>query len=309
MKTILITDSLFILPEHEKMLTDAGYDIERLDKPEASEEELIAAVKGKVGYIMGGIESVTDKVIEAGTELKAVVFTGSDWRHFIPGNEIATAKGIAIANAPGANSYAVAEYALTLMLSMMRNIFVLGKTGDKKFLTAKSIKESTIGIIGAGHIGSVIASMLKGLGAKEILYTSHHRNEAMEKETGAKFVEMNELLGQSDAITIHVPKSAGCMLGAEKLKKIKTGAVIVNCAFLGAIDKDALYNELQAGRLRAAQDDPMDERFNALSLAVWFNSNSQTAFNTSEANQKASDMATKSILNLLETGKDENRVN
>ncbi len=71
--TILITDSLFIFKEHEQALVNAGYKIERLDKPAATEEELIEAIKGKVGYILGGIEKVTDKVIEAADKLRVIV--------------------------------------------------------------------------------------------------------------------------------------------------------------------------------------------------------------------------------------------
>ncbi|MHB8651943.1 MAG: hypothetical protein ACYC8S_02295 [Minisyncoccota bacterium] len=82
-KTILVTDSLFVFPEHEKVLRDAGYEIERLDKPIATEEELMKAVKGKVGYILGGIEKVTNRVVEEADELKAIVFTGSDWKQFM----------------------------------------------------------------------------------------------------------------------------------------------------------------------------------------------------------------------------------
>ena len=75
---ILITDSLFIFPEHEEKIRTAGYKIERLNEVEAGEDELIKAVKGKVGYILGGIEKITDKVVEAGAELKVISFTGSD---------------------------------------------------------------------------------------------------------------------------------------------------------------------------------------------------------------------------------------
>jgi len=62
-KTILITDSLFILPEHEKQIRAAGFEIERIDKPEPSKSELVAAIKGKVGYILGDIEHVDGDVV------------------------------------------------------------------------------------------------------------------------------------------------------------------------------------------------------------------------------------------------------
>lgn len=84
---ILITDNLFIFSEHEEQLKNTGYEIERLNKPQATEEELTEAIKGKVGYILGGIEKVTDKVIDAAEQLKVIVFTGSDWRQFIPAHQ------------------------------------------------------------------------------------------------------------------------------------------------------------------------------------------------------------------------------
>lgn len=306
---ILITDNLFIFPEHEQLLRDAGYELERLDKPEATEEELMHAVRGKVGYILGGIEKITDTVINSADELKAIVFTGADWRHFIPGHERATERGIAIANAPGANRFAVAEYTVTLMLAMTRNVFELGRTGKTKFQTTSSIKDSTVGIIGMGRIGAQVARILLPLGAK-IFYYSRERKPDVEKETRAQFVELDELLSRSDIISMHASTEIGKgFIGREQFKKIKDDTLLINCGFTGGFDKDALFEELKTGRLSAAQDDPADERFNTLPLSVWFCSNGHTAYNTSEANQTASDMATQSMLNLLATGKDKHKVN
>jgi D-3-phosphoglycerate dehydrogenase len=306
---LLVTDSLFIFPEHEKMLTDAGYEIERLDTPTATEEQLVAAIKGKTGYIMGGIESVTDKVIDAADELKAIVFTGADWRHFIPGHELATKKGIAIANAPGANKFAVAEYTVALMLAMTRNIFELGRTGQKSFQTTGSLKGATVGIIGMGRIGAQVAKIVKPLGAN-VIYYSREQKPDVEQETGAKFVTLGELLMQSDVISMHASTEiGGSFIGKKELAKIKDGTLLINCGFTGGFDKDALYEELKSGRLRAAQDDPADERFKELPLSVWFCSNGHTAFNTHEANKTASDMGTQSLINLLKTGTDQYKVN
>lgn len=307
---ILITDSLFIFPEHEKQLTDAGYEVERLDTPTATEEQLIEHVPGKVGYILGGIEKITDKVIGAADSLKAIAFTGADWRNFIPGHERATERGIAIANTPGANAYAVSEYTITLMLAMTRNIFELGRTGQTKFQTTNSLNQLTVGIIGMGTIGSRVARILKTLGAKEILYYSREQKPDVEKETGARFVSMDELLSQSDIVSLHASKEAGSgFIGKDEMAKMKDGALLVNCGFTGAIDMDALYEELKTGRIRAVQDDPGDESFNSLPLSVWFSSNAHTAYNTHEANKAASDMAVKSLLNVLETGNDQYKVN
>jgi phosphoglycerate dehydrogenase-like enzyme len=308
--TILITDTLFILPEHEKMIRDAGYEIERLATPTASEEELVRHIKGKVGYVLGGIEKVTDNVIEAADDLKAIAFTGADWRAIVPGYAKATERGIAIANAPGANASAVAEYTLTLILAMVRSIFEAGRTGTKKFETTPSLNQLTVGIIGMGKIGGKVARALKALGANEIIYFSREQKTDIEQESGAKFVNMEELISRSDVITLHASKEAGAgYIGKNELMKMKDGAILINCGFTGSVDKDALYEELKTGRIRAAQDDPMDKRFDSLPLFNWFNSNSHRAYNTFEAAKVASDMATQSLLNLLTTGTDQYRVN
>jgi phosphoglycerate dehydrogenase-like enzyme len=307
--TILITDTLFIFPEHEELIRNAGYEIERLDKPNAAEEELIQAVTGKAGYVLGGIEKITDKVIDAADQLKVIVFTGVDHRFFIPGYAKATQRGIVISSTPRANTFAVAEYTVASILAMTRNLFELGRTGKKKFETTYSLHELTIGIIGMGNIGSKVAQVLQDFGAKEVRYYSRTRKPEIEQK-GIRFMSVEELLSQCDIVSLHTSKEAGeGFIGKNELAVMKDGALIVNCGFTGGINKDALFEELKVGRLRAVQDDPIDERFDSLPLSVWFNSNSHTAYNTHEANKTASDMATKSLLNLLATGKDEYRVN
>ncbi len=306
---ILVTDSLFIFPEHEEVLRKAGYEVERLEKSKATEDELIEAIKGKTGYILGGTEKVTDKVLEAADKLKAVAFTGADWKAFIPGHEIATKKNIAIANTPGANSYAVSEYVITLTLAMMRNIFELGRTGPKKFQTTHSLTELTVGVIGMGNVGTKVATDLKSLGAHQVVYFNKTRKPETEK-IGIEYQELSELLQKSDIVILLVPKSAGPnFLGEEELTSMKDGALLINVASPSLVDNDALFDELQANRLRAAQDSRLDERFDALPLGVWFNSNETAAYNTFGANKTTSDMAVKSLINLLSGSNDPYRVN
>ncbi len=306
MKNILITDSLFIFPEHEKMLKDAGFNIERLDKPQATEDELIEALKDKHGYILGGIEKVTDKVIASTDTLEAICFTGSDYRYFIPGYKLAQEKGISITNCPGVNSGAVADYTFTLMFAMMRDIFDLGRTGSATFRTTPSLSDSTVGIIGMGHIGQKVARMLKALGVKNINYSNRTRNEGLEKELGINYLPIEKLLLKSDIVTIHVSKEAGeKYFNTEYIKLLKDNSILINCAFESIVDEEALYVELLSGRIRCAQDGPAhDPRYKDLPLHIWFNSNAGTGFNTHEANKAASDMSTKSIINLLTTGTD-----
>lgn len=303
--TILITDSLFIFPEHEKQIRDAGYEIERLDKPEATEEELIEAVKGKVGYILAGIESVTEKVIDAGDQLKAIVFTGIGYKDFIPAWEYAIKKGISIANTPDAPTHAVAEWALTMALAMNRNIFDVGRVGEKTFMTSKGIENQKVGIIGFGRIGQEIAKMIKPFKPASVSYYSKHQHE------GAEYGELNTILSESDIIFTCLPKDAGAnFIGAEQLALIKDKSLLISFMAEGIIDDVALLKELQSGRIRAASDHPLkDAAAKDLPLSTWYFFNGSNAFNTFTELKQCSDAATKSILNLLETGSDDNKVN
>ena len=307
---ILVTDSLFIFDEHVEQLKAAGFEVERLDKPQATEEELCKAVKGKVGYILGGIEKVTDKVINTADELKAIIFTGADWAGFIPGHEVATKKEIAIANTPGANTYAVAEYTLTLMLIMLRKVLELTRVSDKTFMTAQSLTDVKIGVVGMGRIGERVTRMLKGLGVEDINYWNRTRKLELEKELGLKYLPLEEIYSTCDLISYHVSSRAGQLIGKDLIKRIKKDSIIINAGSDVAYDVAALYDKIIANNLHVAFDYNLnDKRYKNLPLTNWFCSNSSTAYNTYAANKLASDMATQSIINLLKTGSDDNRVN
>jgi phosphoglycerate dehydrogenase-like enzyme len=305
---ILITDSLFIFPEHEKMLADAGYEIERLNKLIATENELVEAIKGKVGYILGGIEKVTEKVIDAGDNLKAIVFTGIGYKDFIPAWEHATKKGIMIANTPDAPTHAVSEWAVTMALAMNRGIFDLGRAGQKDFMTTRGIEGLNIGIIGLGRIGKHISEMLKVFRPASISYYSKHSRSDTED---VQPKELETLLSDNDIIFLCVSSDAGKNFIAEKeLSQMKDGALLVSFVHEDIINKEALLKELESGRIRAVSDYPAkNEAFKKLPLSVWNCFNGSNAFNTFTELKLTSDTATQSLLNLLITGEDKNKVN
>jgi len=308
--TVLITDHLFIFDEHVQRLQQAGLSVERLDVPQASEEELCEAIKGKIGYILGGTEKVTPAVIDAADELKAIAFTGTDWEGFIPGYAQATEKGILISNTPGANAYSVAEYTVMLILMLLRRPLELGSTGTSKFVTTGSILDARIGIVGMGRIGELVARMLIGMGATDVVYWSRQAKPALQEELGIRFMPLEELVETADVITTHVPSSAGEVLTKDLLRTTKEGVVLVNTGAQETYNHDALYDLLIDQKARAAFDFPIEEtRFEKLTADVWFYSNVTTAYNTHEAAQLASDMATESLINLLATGQDDYRVN
>lgn len=309
-KTILITDSLFIHPGHEQQLREAGYDIERLDKPKATQEELIEAVKGKTGYILGGIEEVTDKVIDAADRLKAIVFTGIGYKGMIPGWRHATDKGIAIGNVPDGPTQSVAEWSLAAALIMTRGFFDLARTGDKQFITTRGLEGQTIGIIALGRIGGRIAEMLQSFRPKEIMYYSAHRHADKEQALGLTFHQVDEVLQKADIVFLCVPDDAGHpFFGHEQFRQMKEGALLVSFMHTGIIDPDALYEALKSNKIRAISDYPMDDRFREFSLSTWYSFNVSNAFNTEPMLKETSDGAVKTLINLLETGEDKNLVN
>lgn len=303
MSTILITDSLFIGPDEEAQIKAAGYEIERLDKPKASEDELVQAIQGKVGYILGGIESVTDPVIEAADALKVIAFTGSGYSEFIPGCELATRRGIAISAAIGGNAESVAEWAVISGLALVRNIPALTTAGGPSFYIAREISGLVLGIVGLGHVGRAAASL-----ARRLDFTVLATPASRPPEDGVETVELPELLERSDVIAVHVSKGRGeGVIDRPALERIRPGSVLVNAAFEHAVDNDALLERIAAGSLRAAVDYPLAAE--GLPPGALLASNAQTAFNTAEANARISQRATRSLLELLATGDNVDLIN
>lgn len=297
---ILITDTLFISSKHEMLIKRAGFDIHRIENPNLSERELCEVIKGKVGYILGGVEQVTKNVIDSADKLKAISFTGAGYKEFIPAYKEAKKKGILISAAPGGNADAVAEYCISLMLMMSRDIINLGRTSGTSFKTTTSIKNKTVGIVGLGRIGLLVATYLKAVGVKDILYCSKHRKYGLESGFGLKFVSKDDLLRRSHIVSIHVSKDAGDkFISGNDLKLMQDGAILINTSFPEVVDLKVLYKLLKTRKISAAFDKPPIEDFSSIPPNVFFYSNSQTAYNTVEALETVSDMATLSIINLL----------
>jgi D-3-phosphoglycerate dehydrogenase / 2-oxoglutarate reductase len=307
MNKILITDSLFIFPEHEQRLRDAGYEPVRLDKPSASEADLAEAVKGKVGYIIGGIESVTKPVLGAADQLKAIAFAGTGWQGFIPAWEYATEKGISISNAPSGNAPEVAEWGIAAMMAMQRNLFSLGPQGKEKFTTVKGLSQLEVGVVGLGNIGREFAERATGLRARQVSYWSREKKTDEYKY----YDELDNLLSSADIVFLCVGDDAGQnFIDQRRIGLMKDGALLVSIIHKGIFDEDALYERLAKGTLRAAFDVVKDvERFRGLPSNIWYGSNGTAAYNVDSAHRRVSDMATNSILNLLKDGSDQYKVN
>jgi lactate dehydrogenase-like 2-hydroxyacid dehydrogenase len=302
---ILITDSLFIFDTHVKQLEAAGFEVERLDKPNATEDEICLAVKGKAGYILGGTEHVTEKIIDAADQLKAISLLGIGYQWFIPAWKYALDKGISITNTPSGPTHQVAEWALTAALMMNRDFLELGRAGKKQFAVTKGVESQKVGIVGFGRIGAEIARLLRPFKPQSISYYSRHRKNEKETELNASYTELSDLLAHSDIIFVCVGDEAQNSITERELLQVKQGSLLVNVTHPGIIAEDALLEALQQGRIRAISDYPMSSKeFDDLPLGSWYCMNSSNTI-TEAGSMFMSDMATSSMVNLLTHGSDE----
>lgn len=301
MPQILVTDSLFIQAEHEQQLRDAGFEVVRLNKPEATEEELCEAVRGKVGYILGGIEKVTDKVIDAADVLKAIVFTGINYKGFIPGWKRAEEKGIVLGSTPDSPTQAVAEWSVAAALAMNRGLFELASPEGKMFLTTPGLNGQTVGIIALGRIGGRIAEMVQVFKPAATVYYSTHRHVDKEASLGLEYMEMRDVLAKSDIVFLCVPGTevGDKFFSAEHVANMKQGALLVSFTDTHVFDLDALYAALAQGKVRSISDYPFGERFNAFPKSTYYSFNGSNAFNTTAAIKLTSDTAIQVLLGLL----------
>jgi phosphoglycerate dehydrogenase-like enzyme len=303
MPSILITDDLFhpATGPDQARLRDAGYDIDHLVGETASEETLVEHIKGKVGYILGGIETVTDAVIAAADELRAIAFTGSGYAEFLPGWQLATDRGIAISAARGENATAVAEWTLAAALSQVRNLFALSSPNGTVLFPSRDFDQLTWGIVGFGNVGHAVAEKARALGFVVITST---------EDTGGSVpsVSKSDLLQTADIISVHVSKGRGDgALDATAIKSIKAGTVIVNAAFDHAIDNETLLARLKSGEIRAAVDYPLP--YEGVPTGALMASKVQSAYNTQDTNERIGKRSTTSLLNLLSTGDDPDLIN
>ncbi len=302
---ILVTDTLFIFDEHVEKLNRAGYEVERLNKPDATEEELVEAVKDKVGYILGGIEIVTEPVISAANELKAIVFTGTGYLGHIPSWQAAKNKGIKIGTTPYANVYEVAEWALAATLAMQRDLFSLGPQGTEKFNTITSIPDLKLGVIGMGHIGKQYSEMMQGIGVKEIVYWSRHK-----KNVSYAYADIEDVFKYCDIVFIALGDEVGKdFINSSHLKLMKKDALLVSISHHGIVNEENLSDVIKSKSIRATFDVIHNKKlFKNASQRYWYTSNSSAAYNSYGYLKRSSDMATETIINLLSKGEDKNKV-
>ena len=166
--------------------------------------------------------------------------------------------GIAVRNTPGASSQSVAELAMGHMFACTRYISIAGHTmregkwEKKAYGKGIELQGKTLGIIGFGRIGQHLGVMAKAIGMNVVAYSTTRRPE-VEAKFGIPYVTLEELLAQSDFISLHAPAAPGApLINADTIAKMKDGVVIINTSRGANVDEDALLAALESGKVRAA---------------------------------------------------------
>ncbi len=257
---VLICDA--VAPETIQALQEAGIEVD--NRPDITAEELLREIAAYDGMVVRSRTKVGADVLDAATNLQIVVRGGVGLDNIDLAH--AKSKGIEVRNTPKASSNSVAELALGYMLAMARRIpqSTMSMTAGewkKKLLKGSEIGGKTLGLIGYGNIGGLLGQKALALGMNVIFY-----DVITPPDTGAAVqVSLEEVLTQSDYISLHVPKIPATtnMLNAEAFARMKDGVYLINCARGGIVDEDALYDALVSGKVAgAALDVYVDEKVN-----------------------------------------------
>ena len=218
--------------------------------------KLLAAVADADALLVRSATTVDAEVIAAAPKLKIVARAGVGLDNVDV--DAATAAGVLVVNAPTSNIHSAAEHALALMLSAARQIpaadaTLRERTWKRSKFNGTEIFGKTVGVVGLGRIGQLVAQRLAAFGTHVIAYDPYVP-PARAAQLGIELLSLDDLLPRADFISVHLPKTpetAG-LLGKEALAKTKPGVIIVNAARGGLIDEAALADAIKSGHVRGA---------------------------------------------------------
>ncbi|MBE3518937.1 MAG: D-glycerate dehydrogenase [Firmicutes bacterium] len=243
---------------------------------------LMREVKEVEGLLCVLTEKVDRELLDAAPRLKIVANMAVGYDNIDVGS--CTERGIVVTNTPDVLTDATADLAFALLLATARRLpeamdFLLKgqwKTWSPMLLTGKEVYGATLGIVGMGRIGQAVAKRARGFDMK-VLYYSKRRNPQVEEEIGARYVDKETLLRESDYVSLHLPLTPETrgFIGERELRMMKPTAVLINTARGAVVDERALYKALREGWIWAAGLDvfeveplPMDSPLRTLPNVV-----------------------------------------
>jgi D-3-phosphoglycerate dehydrogenase len=248
---VLVTETLSqegrdLLSEHAEVDVKLGLD----------EEALCRIIGDYDALVVRSSTQVNARIVEAGRRLQVIGRAGTGVDNIDV--EAATRRGVMVVNAPTGNTVAVAEHAIALILALARNVARADcslKEGrwDKKKLEGVEIRGKTLGIIGLGRAGSAVAKRAGGLEMRILAYDPFVTRDYASR-VGVGLVSLEELLTQSDFISLHAPvtEQTHGMISDREFSLMKPSVRIINCARGGLIDEEALLRALQSGKVAGA---------------------------------------------------------
>ncbi|MDW3180462.1 phosphoglycerate dehydrogenase [Roseobacter sp.] len=254
---VLISDKLS--EAAVQIFRDRGIDVDFQPDVGKDKEKLSQIIGDYDGLAIRSATKVTEKIIAAATNLKVIGRAGIGTDNI--DKEAASKKGIIVMNTPFGNMITTAEHAIAMMFAVARQIpEASASTHDGKWEKSKfmgvELTGKTLGVIGAGNIGGIVCDRARALKMKVLAYDPF-LGEEKAKKMGVEKVELDDLLGRADFITLHVPftDQTANILSRENIAKTKKGVRIINCARGGLVDEEALAEALKSGHVAGAAFD------------------------------------------------------
>ncbi len=236
------------------LMAEAGHEVDvRLG---LSPDELVVAIAGAHALVIRSATTVTAEVLAAGTDLVVVGRAGIGLDNVdVPA---ATERGVMVVNAPQSNILSAAEQAMALLLAQARNVpqahaaLVAGKWERSKW-EGVELYGKTLGVIGLGRVGALVAQRALAFGMHLVAYDPFVSADRA-RHMGVELMGLDQLMGESDFVTIHLPKNAETLglVDAELLAKAKPGLRLINTARGGIVDEDALADAVRSGHVQGA---------------------------------------------------------
>ncbi len=251
---VLISDKLS--EAAVQIFRDRGVEVDYLPDLGKDKDALLAKIGDYDGLAIRSATKVSPKILEAAKKLKVIGRAGIGVDNVdIPA---ASARGIVVMNTPFGNAITTAEHALSMMMALARQIpeasasTLAGKWEKNRFMGVELFNK-TLGVIGCGNIGSIVADRALGLKMKVIAYDPFLSPERA-LEIGVEKVELLDLVTRSDFITLHTPLTDKTrnIIGEAAISRMKKGVRIINCARGGLVNEDALYNALVSKHVAGA---------------------------------------------------------
>lgn len=222
-----------------------------------SREELLEIIDQYDALIVRSVTKVNEELIKRASRLKVVGRAGNGIDNIDV--EVCTRYGVIVANTPDSNTISAAEQTISLLLSSIRNTawantFLKGGTWDRKPFRGVELYGKTVGIVGLGRIGSMVATRLKAFNMKVIAYDPYISDERFERYGAEKKNTLEELVREADFITVHTPRNEETMhmIDERILELAKDGVRLVNCARGGIIKEEAILKGLESGKVASA---------------------------------------------------------